>query len=236
MKKVKIASFIVALGIAVVISNYISMGEVVADSDIITTGATGDIKTEKRDLKGFDSVEVGGVFDVEIVAQKDFEVIVEADEEVLSKIITEVKGKTLTIKRKDHDNWKFWKHFSRKGKMRVKISAPSIRRLEASGASNVSLRNVNNDLLTLDVSGASDVTVEGTARKLNADLSGASDLLAKNLKTQSVTIEGSGASSAKIYVSGSLTVDLSGASSVRYSGNPETVKKHTSGASSVRKS
>jgi putative autotransporter adhesin-like protein len=48
-------------------------------------------------------------------------------------------------------------------------------------------------------------------------------------------IEASGASEADINVTGMLIVDASGASSIDYKGNPDSVKKDLSGAADIDK-
>ena len=231
MKKIGFIIFIVALIIGVTFANFFSWGKASAkffnvSIDFGGIKGSGNVLTEKRSVADFKAIEVGGVFDVEVVAQKEFGVEIEADDNLLPYIKTEVRGGTLEISNE--------KRLSTKSRIRVRISAPDIERLQVSGASKLSLSNVKNDSLTVDASGASKVSVAGETRNLDVELSGASKLDAENLKAENVDVDGSGASSAGVNVSGDLKADLSGASKVTYTGNPRNLQKSTSGASSVR--
>jgi Putative auto-transporter adhesin, head GIN domain len=111
---------------------------------------------------------------------------------------------------------------------------PSIESFDISGASSGNLTGINNESLTIDASGASKIKVEGAAKELRVDLSGACRLDAENLKSESVWVEASGASNATVFASNEINAEASGASCVRYAGEPKEVKKQSSGASSVK--
>jgi len=207
-------------------------GREVTDKGQVTKAASqDDLKSEVRNLSGFDGVSIGGSITATVTAGQNYEVVVAAKQEVLPKVITKIKGNTLHVE--FEKNW--WKGMKKKYKrtnVRVTISLPELKDLDVSGASKATVAGLNNERLTIDVSGASDVSIEGTAREINIDLSGASNLKAENLHSEVAEMDLSGASSAKVNVSGKLNVDASGASSVRYIGDPN-VTKDTSGASSV---
>lgn len=188
---------------------------------------SGNAKTEKRNVSGFDEIEASGAVSLEIVAQKDFSVEVEADDNLLSFIETEVSGDTLKIYSEDR--------ISPKTKINIKVSMPKIEDLEVSGASSANVANVNADSLELKASGASKIKIDGTAKELNADASGASTIDAENLKTEDAEIEASGASKAIVSATNDLEVDASGASKITYIGEPKNIKQDSSGASSVTK-
>ncbi len=230
MKKIGIIIFAVALVIGLVVSNIFSFGHAAHglfhfSFDFSGEKGSGKIVTEKRDLKGFKGVEVGGVFHVEITAGKDFEVEIETDDNLLPLIKTEVDGDVLEIESEGR--------ISPSGKIIVRISAPDINELDVSGAANVSLNGLKNSGLAVDSSGASKVKIAGETAKLTAETSGASKIDAEDLRVVDASIDGSGASHVEINVSGELTADLSGASKVVYSGTPSAVHKKTSGAGSV---
>ena len=162
---------------------------------------------------------------VEIVAQKDFSVEVEADDNLLQYIKTDVSGGTLELKTE--------KRLNTHSRIRVRVYAPDIEKLEVGGASHTTLRNLANDALRVDSGGASKVTLEGRTGNLNIDMGGASRVDAGGLSAVNVTVDGGGASKAMVTVSRELNADLGGASRLEYSGNPQHVKKKTSGGSTV---
>jgi Putative auto-transporter adhesin, head GIN domain len=231
MKKIGIIIFVIAVILGVTFANFFSWGKTSAKFFNFSVNfggvqGSGNVQTEKRNLTDFNAIEVGGAIEVEVVAQKDFSVEVEADDNLLQFIKTEVSGETLKISTD--------KRFSTRNPIRVRISAPDIENLEVSGASKLSLTNLKNDSLRVDSSGASKIKVDGETKNLEVELSGASRLDAENLKSENADIDASGASNATIFVSTDLKADLSGASSVTYSGNPKNLVKKTSGASSVK--
>lgn len=105
--------------------------------------------------------------------------------------------------------------------------------INASGASEIEIGSVELDELFLDASGASQVSIEGTAGHLRADASGASRIALFGVEADEAEVDVSGASEAELTVLGRLEARASGASSVRYRGDPDRVISDESGASSV---
>ncbi|HET9672798.1 MAG TPA: DUF2807 domain-containing protein [Actinomycetota bacterium] len=103
----------------------------------------------------------------------------------------------------------------------------------ASGASRVEIGSVALDELVLDVSGASEVAMAGSAEHVDAEVSGASTLALTGLEAEDVRLDLSGASSAEVTALDRLEAAASGASSVRYRGEPDRVITDASGASSI---
>lgn len=106
--------------------------------------------------------------------------------------------------------------------------------LDISGASRVngSLRALNFELA---LSGASRCELEGSAGDADLDISGASQMNAGNFHLENADVEVSGASKAFIYTTGTLNVDVTGASTLEYSGNPTLGKVNVNGASRLNK-
>lgn len=229
MKKLGILIFIIALFIGVTLASVFSIGGYKLKnfnfSFNVGEKGSGNIQTEKREVSEFKAVDVGGVFVVEITAQKEYSLEVEADDNLLPFIKTEFDGDTLRIKSS--------KKLSSSNPIKVRISAPDIENLDISGASKVSVVNLDNDLLNIDTSGASKISCEGKTKNLTIDMSGASQMDSEKLSAESVSVDASGASKATVSVKDSLKADLSGASKVVYFGNPANFENKTSGASSI---
>jgi len=230
MRKIGFLVFILALIAGVTVAGFFSWGKASAKFfnvtwDIGGERGNGNVQTEIRDIKGFKSVDVSGVFQVEIVAQKDFGVQVEADENLLQYIKTEVNDGVLEISTS--------KRIKSSSGLKVRISAPDVEKLEVSGVAKVSLADLKNLGLEVETSGASKVTLAGEADKLVVDVSGASNIDAENLKTRAATVEASGASKVSVFATDAVRTDASGASRITYTGGATDVVKKTSGASSV---
>jgi hypothetical protein len=229
MKKFGVVIFAVALVAGLVLANMFSFGRFQERFFHVSFGSgvagSGNIVTDKRGLSGFTGIDVGGIFKVEATAQKDFGVEVEIDDNLLPMVKTEVRGGILHIELDGR--------IKTHGPILVRVSAPDIESIEASGASNIAVTNLNNNSLNIGSSGASKVSVSGQTAKLTVDVSGASNINASELRAVDANIDASGASRVDVFATGDLYTDASGASRITYTGTPKTVDRKTSGASSV---
>lgn len=230
MKKFGILIFLAAVVFGVLVSSLFSFGQVSPRYFNISFGnktrGSGNIATDVREIRDFRGANVSGVFQVEIAAGKDFAVEVEADDNLLPLIRTEVRNGVLHIESQ--------KRISSENGMKVRISAPDIESIDASGVSKVNLNGVKNQELRIDTSGASKINLNGETAKLGIRVSGASSIDAENLRAADADVDASGACHVSVFATGTLRTDASGASRIVYSGSPKSVNKSTTGASSVR--
>jgi hypothetical protein len=84
-----------------------------------------------------------------------------------------------------------------------------------------------------NLSGASTCNISGAAGKTVIAASGASDFISSGFTVQTADVKLTGASDASIRVNGTMNVDISGASTLNYSGNPTIGKIDISGASKM---
>ena len=95
------------------------------------------------------------------------------------------------------------------------------------------------DELDLELSGASDATLEGQVVTLEINLTGASNIIEQVVGKRYALIcdrcEGgmSGASNAYIHCDGSIKVSLSGGSELHYTGNASTSGSDCTGGSNI---
>ena len=209
----------------------------------------GKITTQNRTVSSFTNVDVSGGIDVYIKQDSIRSVRIEADENLLEYVQVTVDGATLDIREEKGFNLR-----STKG-IKVFVSGPSFKHLEASGACNIYSENqinsaesiainlsgacnVNMDLKTpkvnVDLSGAGTITLKGETKDFSVDGSGSTDVNCFDLLTENAHIEMSGAGNADVFASVKLYVHVSGAADVRYKGNA-TVNQEVSGAGSVKK-
>ena len=230
MKKVGLIIFAIALVVGLIVTNIFSFGR--ATNGLFNFSVhfggvkgSGNVTTESREISGFNAVDVGGVFQVDITAKKDFAVEIEADDNIIGLITTEVDGNVLKIGTE--------RKISPTSLIRVHVFAPDIENLEVPGAANVALNGIDNPALSVDSSGASKIKIAGETAKLTVDVSGATQIDAEELNAGDADVEASGASHVNVKVSGSLRTEASGASKIVYIGEPSSVERKTSGASSV---
>ncbi|GEM_PF-2204775 len=209
-----------------------------------SVSGSGDIVSEMRDLKGFDKIEAGGAVNLNISFGDQWHVEVEADDNVIEYIDTRVREQTLEIETT---------RTIRRSKVDVHVTLPELRKLNASGAVNVSFNDpveqnfisvkasgasnikltVNVEALEVHASAASDITVEGTAYYAEVTASGASNIRGAGFECVEADVRLSGASDMRAAITDKVTGSLSGASDLRIAGDP-VVEVSTSGASNVR--
>lgn len=187
---------------------------------------SGTAATETRQVEAFSEIDVGGNFQVEVEVGPAQQVTVEADDNLLALIETNVSGETLKIRTS--------KSVRTKVEPKITITVPSLRMVEASGASKVEASGLAGDAFELEASGASRIVLSGAVEELEIDVSGAGDVDAEDLQTKQADVDVSGAGDVDVTVSDVLDVDISGAGSVSYAGEP-TLTEDVSGAGKVKR-
>lgn len=215
-----------------------------------------DANAKPRAISGsFNSIKVSGAIDVYIVQGNEEGLAVSASKDkYVDNIRTEIQDGVLEIWYGERSGFIIETNGSKKG-LRVYVSCKQLQKIKASGASGIFITgvlqsdvltinvsgasNLKGELktgsLTLDLSGASDAKLSGTATEADLEASGASDIAAFDLVTDNCSARASGASDINVTVNKELNARAKGASDVRYKGACVLKDVHTSGASSVGK-
>lgn len=172
--------------------------------------------------QAFENVEVSGAIKVIFENGKSHQVLV--DKKHSKYIKTRKNGNKLEISPKRGIYSK---------KVIIKVISPNFEGINLMGASVGQLLGVNQESLEVELNGASSLELSGKVEEIELDLTGSSSLLGKNLICQEVEIDGSGASYANLIVDKELKADLSGASTLRYSGKVKDIDVDTSGGSRI---
>ncbi len=208
---------------------------------------SGNTVTETYDFSDFDKVVISHAFEADITAADSYRVEVTVDDNLVEHLRVEQEGDTVTIGFAPN-------LVVTNTTQEVRITLPRLVDLEASGASRVDVSGfkTSDDVrvnvsgastargdmetgdLNADVSGASTLALEGSGKNLRVNASGASTADLDNFAVNDASVEASGASRANVNVSGTLDANASGASSIRYSGDPKLGNIDESGASSVK--
>lgn len=209
---------------------------------------SGHPATENRTVTNdFNRLEVSGGFKVILKQDSSGKVGITADDNVLKYIKTKNDGGTLKIY--THKN------ICNGGDMTVTIGVKNLEQIRASGATELSavgklvckdlefhlsgVSKVNLDLnaanVTVEGSGDTELQLSGQATSNHLDISGVAKIHAFDFVVSDYDISTSGASHCEINVLHSLNVSSSGASEIKYKGNPTDVHNDKSGASSLEK-
>jgi hypothetical protein len=233
MKKVGLIVFVVCIVVGLCLANFFSGGSWAPKFSGVSINfgdgerGSGNVAIDKRDIDGFDSIEVSGVFQIEFVSGKDFSVEVQTDDNLVQFVRTDVDDGTLKLS--------LDKKISPRSDLIVRITAPNVKKIESSGVSKITASGIKNDSLAIESSGASKISASGETAKLTVVVSGAGSVNAEDLKAVDADVKASGACKISVNASGSLKTDASGASHITYTGDPKSVDNHQSGVGSVTK-
>lgn len=237
MKKLRLSSIVAITLIAFSISS----------CELVQQGVEPRNPEDKTyDLKNFDKLEMGNAFHINVKQGVDFKIKANGDSRDIDDLIVKVTSGELKIY---YSKWRV-----RRYRMEIEIEMPTVKEIDFSGASTSYIQGFNNldeleidlsgsSMATLsadarfyeiDLSGASELDLEGNGKEMSVDLSGASKLNAFDTLVDKATLDVSGASTGRVNVKETLNIKASGASKVRYRGNPH-VSSNLSGSSNVEK-
>jgi phage shock protein PspC (stress-responsive transcriptional regulator) len=197
-----------------------------------------DSITRTFDVRDFDKIEAHGTNRINLIQGENFSVSATGPEDDINELkLTNENGSLLAYR---EDRFRIC-IFCRQHEVTIDVTMPDLSFVDASGASRVTSSDFVVDNFTLEASGASRADIKLSANQIKIDLSGAStaDLIgqangmnfkisgASRLNADQFTTsiaEGrtSGASKAFLWVNDELHVTASGASKVRYKGQPRT--------------
>ena len=180
--------------------------------DEVNIGGSGDVITEKKDVTGFTSLDIGSAFDITVTRSETYGVTISADESLFDYIEVTKTGTELKLYLSPRHI--FTDFTLGKRVLKAEITMPALIALEISGASKgvVSGFSSTSDM-DLVVSGATSLSLVsiGTGN-FKGYISGASKV-SGNLTTSAMQVQVSGASSLELAGSGtSVTIEVSGAS------------------------
>lgn len=211
------------------------------------TKGSGHVVSEKRKVADFTKLDISGSYNVELVQDSSLNVSISADDNLLKQISTGVSGDKLKIKTENN--------ICPSGQIVVTIGIHNLDEVDQAGAINLTTQGkLVTKNLGLNLAGSSNVTMDLDAANLHTTASGTIEL---NLKGQSTShsmnlsgggkvhafdfvvgnydLETSGAGDFEINVLHELTVNSSGATEVKYKGNPTTINNKKSGVSTITK-
>lgn len=209
---------------------------------------SGKEATDKRKVAEFTKLDIAGSFNIKLVQDSSNSVTINADDNILPIIKTETSGDKLKI---STDN----KNICSSKEITITIGLRNLKSISAAGAVEIASNGrINMGDLDLNISGAtkinldvaasnmetngsgvSEITLKGQARSHNIELSGSGNVHAFDLVVGNYTIETSGQSDCEVNVLNELNIHTTGASDIKYKGNPKTINKSKTGALSLTK-
>ena len=201
--------------------------------------------TESYNVANFNELEISGAFRVNLKQDSSLALSITTDDNLMKYIHVESDGERLHIYNK--------KSVCGSGEMILNIGIKQLSRLTGSGAVNFvsagkinakdlhiglnGASSVNLDLTADNVStegtGSSEIDLKGQATSHRVQLTGAGKLRAFDFVVGKYDIRSTGAADCEINVLTDLQVSSTGASDVKYKGNPANVNSTKLGAGTV---
>ncbi|MFK7767686.1 MAG: head GIN domain-containing protein [Mariniblastus sp.] len=187
---------------------------------------SGVLKTETRQVAQFDKVKFDGIGTLNLSFGETNSLEVSGDDNLLPMIETTVSDGTLHIRPTESIN--------PKSDLVFNVVTSELSEVAVAGAADLNIKDAACDSLKVTVSGAADMTGNGTVTDLAVSISGAGSVSLKDMKSENAKVSVSGAASASVYASKSFDGSISGVGSITCHGNPEDVEKSTSGVGSIK--
>ncbi len=202
-------------------------------------------KKEDRVITNFNQIELAGTVNVFFKESDTLKLSVSADSKEIAKVTTSVTNGRLSIMNKGNFN----------SPVNVYVYAKNLKSLNITGATEFTcLNQITSDSLNIDLtgspnvhvntkanyisvtqSGAAELTLKGSSKRLQANVSGASELKAYGMQIENVEIITTGASTAKINVNNKLNANASGASTIKIKGDVKEVYAESSSAATIKR-
>ncbi len=195
---------------------------------------SGDVAEEKREVRGFDRVQLDGMGEVIVTQGDEDSIIIEADDNLLEFIQTTVRGDELVI------NIKARRPLVPTKPMRFYVTMEDIEGLALDGTGSIRAEGIETEIIEFDVNGAGDITIDdleaemvdveidgignlelnGSATHQSISIDGAGNYDGKGLESDNASISIDGIGNATLDVADTLNVDINGSGKVTYSGDP----------------
>ena len=192
---------------------------------------------QAREVSGFSSVELRGIGTLYIEVGDEESLIIQAEESVVASIITEVSDGRLVIR---FDPWTAFTQWASAGQVTMWLKARSLSSVAIAGSGIVQSPELAADVLQLSISGAgtvysgvrarelkvtasgqAEVTLVGMCEQQDVRLTGSGAYHARKLRSRDAKLAINGAGRADVTVEDSLDVQIGGAATVTYAGNPQ---------------
>lgn len=210
--------------------------------------ASGNDVAIEYDFADFTEVDLATAFDGTVTQNASYGIVIQIDENFVDYLNVKKSGNRLKI-------YLDSSHSYEDATLQADITLPDLEGLLLSGAARAEISgfDFNHDIdfrlsgasrasgtiktggLSANVSGASRLVIEGDGDGLDINASGASKVELGDFTSQDADLTVSGASHVTVNLSGTLDANISGASTLRYHGNPTMGKISTSGASTIKK-
>jgi hypothetical protein len=212
--------------------------------------ASGNVKTETRDVTGFTGISLSLPAKVTIKQGNKEGLTIEADDSFLPLIETVVERGELRI-RPIEKNMNFK---GRSMKLNITVDAINIESLSVSGSGDIIAAQLNSPKLKTSIAGSGDVNIKaltadsvkasiagsgdlnlgGSAKEFEASIAGSGTVQADRLKAKSVSLKIAGSGDATVWATDTMKLSIAGSGDVKYWGDAK-VTQSVAGSGSIKR-
>jgi hypothetical protein len=212
--------------------------------------ASGNVKTETRDVTGFTGIALSLPAKVTIKQGSKEGLTIEADDNFLPLIETVVERGQLRI-RPIEKNMNFK---GRSMKLNITVDAINIESLSVSGSGDiiadqlnspklktsiagsgdVNIKSLTSDSVKVSIAGSGDLNLGGTANELEGSIAGSGTVKADRLKAKSVVLKIAGSGDATVWATDTMKLSIAGSGDVKYWGDAK-VSQSVAGSGSIKR-
>ncbi len=203
-------------------------------------------QTEKREVNGFNEIELSIPARVTVVLADSFNCIITAQPNIISAVETKVKGESLLIK----SDYSF-----QDADIEIVISLPMTKELVINGSGSIKTLNIiKNESLKLYLNGSGEMFINAETIKMRTEINGSGTCFLKGASnyhrceingsgelhgfdflTQKADIEVNGSGDVEVTATEDLDVTVHGSGNVIYKSNPHIKSDIVGGGAIIKK-
>jgi hypothetical protein len=183
--------------------------------------------TEVRSIGDFETLRVSGAIDVEVAVGGATGLEVAGDSNVLQYVETDVSDGVLAVRLERGS-------YALRERLVVRVTAPSLARLELTGSGDADVRALDEASLTVVSRGSGDLALAGRVDSLDLELEGSGDVSATDLVCGAVDVASTGSGDIALGSVDALEARVTGSGDIEYAGRPTVLRTEVEGSGSVR--
>lgn len=123
--------------------------------------------------------------------------------------------------------------WGRNARLRVVVTAPSVRSFELNSSADLSIRDYNQPSLAVRVTGSGEVDAAGETQAVTVDLTGSGEVDLTSLRTTDATVTVDGSGDVSVGPTGTARIDISGSGDVDLTRRPANLQQSVSGSGDI---
>lgn len=176
---------------------------------------SGIVKTESRSVSRFSSIAFKSEGKVTVQQTGKESLMISAEDNLLPLLKSSVVNGVLSIGTVNNVNINPTKF------IKFVIEVKNLENFNMTGAGHIEAKNIQGKHLTIGLTGAGDMSIEGSADSLDLNLQGVGSYDGKSFKTKQAKVHSEGVGNAVLNVSDLLDISVSGIGAVEYIGSPK---------------